>query len=187
MHTNPKIDERWMPINGRTLHGEELEPFDGDRSLCQLNVFTGPNPIVGALSVNLDGTDRAGLLQNVAGQPVDPVSDGVVGDTKELFYPDRHGDFTLAVISCRLGTKSDGGGVDLVEPNDVGQEACARADAQHQQARRHGVKGASMPNFSRVQQSPGLCDDIVAGETVTLVDEQDAIGDHVMYQPKLCL
>ena len=91
----------------------------------------------------------------------------------------RHG-LDLAVGVVRVGgrTEADRRLVGLVEPDDEGQQARRGLDAEDQQARRHRIQRAGVPDLARAERFAGARDHVVARHAARLVDEQHPGSHH---------
>ena len=80
----------------------------------------------------------------------------------------------LGVVGRRAPAEPDGREVLLVEPDEVVQQARRAVRAEEQEARGHRVERAGVADLAGADEAAHPRDDVVAGESLRLVDEEDA-------------
>ena len=140
--------------------------MDGHGPGRELDLFTGPDPGVGAFAVDLDGADAAGNLLDFPGQRGDAGADGVFGDRGGAA---GGGDLAFGVVRHGGFTEPDGGGVGLGRAHDVGQQPGGLVDAHHQNAGGHRIQRPGVADLSGTGDPPHPSNHIVAGPTLRLV------------------
>ena len=167
-------------IGTRGLHQPRLS--EGELSHCyrptfQIDLLASAHPIVGPFTRYFDCADRARCLFNRTGQSCRS------GD-EACWLPDQLGNrfrfsetkgLPLTIVSDGCLAEPNSCEVGLVKPDEVRQKPRRWAGPQHQQAGRHRVESARMPDFFRRERASCFGDDVVAGPAFGLVYQQNAV------------
>ena len=149
--------------------------MDGDGPGLQLDVLAVADPLVGAHTVDLDGRDGAGHLLDPSGQARQRLPQALLGQVVRPAAVGR-GDLALGVLGGGLHPEADGDLVGLVRSHQIGEEPGGTPNPQGQQAGGHGVEGAGVAHLAGGGQAPGGTDDVMAGQPLGLVHQEDPVG-----------
>ncbi len=155
-------------------HREQLERRHGDRAGRQLDLLAVAHPLVGALAVDLHGAHRARHLVDHADLPQHARPDRLLGRAREALGGCRGERLALGVVGRGVPAEPDRGEVLLVEPDEVVQQPRGVVHAEDEEARRHRVERARVPDLAGAGEAAHARDDVVAGDSLRLVDEEDA-------------
>ena len=175
-HANLNVDDGIFAPLRCGCYGTHLELRDRDSASFELHFLAGPHQGIRSSPIDLDGTHRAGNLFDLTRQSNDGIANSALRDPLHLRCRRRSQTLAFGVIRRRGDPEANRCHIFLVEPHDEREQSSGGSQTQHQQACRHRIESSRMPDFAHIGLLAGARDDIVTGQPLRLVNEQDAVG-----------